>query len=103
MVSRPHVAVLGAGSWGPALAALIARHDVPTVLWGRDAQAVEAIGRDHVNARYLPGIALPESLRATADLGRALDGAGLVLVVVPSHAFAETPVSYTHLTLPTKA
>ena len=90
MVSRPHVAVLGAGSWGTALAALIARHDVPTVLWGRDAQAAAAIDRDHVNARYLPGITLPASLRATADLAAALEGAGLVLVAVPSHAFADT-------------
>src|SRR5690606_32999094 len=61
------VAVLGAGSWGTALAALIARHGHDTVLWGRDAATVEAIDRRHENPRYLPGIALPESLRATTD------------------------------------
>lgn len=86
----PNVAVLGAGSWGTALAALIARHGHPTVLWGRDADGVTAIDQRHENPRYLPGIALPESLRATTDLSGALRDADLVLVVVPSHAFAET-------------
>ena len=84
------VAVLGAGSWGTALAALIARHGHRTVLWGRDAAAIETLNTTHANARYLPGIALPSSLRATHDLADAMRGADLVLVVVPSHAFAET-------------
>jgi len=87
--ARP-VAVLGAGSWGTALAALIARHGDHAVLWGRDAGVVEAIDRRHENPHYLPGIALPEALRATTDLAGALRDAELVLVVVPSHAFAET-------------
>lgn len=84
------VAVVGAGSWGTALAALIARHGHPTVLWGRDAGVIEAIAQRHENPRYLPGITLPDALRATTDLADALRGADLVLVVVPSHAFAET-------------
>src|SRR3546814_8123792 len=66
------VAVLGAGSWGTALAALIARHGHRTVLWGRDAAIVEAIDQRHENPRYLPGIALPEGLRATIDLAAAM-------------------------------
>ena len=84
------LAVLGAGSWGTALAALIARHGHPTVLWGRDAAVIEAIDGRHQNPRYLPGIALPESLQATTDLDAALAGIDWVLVVVPSHAFTET-------------
>ena len=84
------VAVLGAGSWGTALAALMARHGHSVVLWGRDAQAVDAIDRKHENPRYLPGIALPDTLRATSDFAASLQGADLVLVVVPSHAFTET-------------
>ena len=84
------VSVLGAGSWGTALAALIARHGHRTVLWGRDAAAIAALDATHENARYLPGITLPDSLRATSDLASALAGSDLVLVVVPSHAFAET-------------
>ena len=88
--STRHVAVLGAGSWGTALAALIARHGHPTVLWGRDAAVVEAIDQRHENPHYLPGIALPAELRATTDLAAAMHDASLVLVVVPSHAFTET-------------
>ncbi len=84
------VAVLGAGSWGTALAALIARNGHPTTLWGRDASMVQAIATRHENSRYLPGITLPESLRATGSMAAALAGADLVLVVVPSHAFTQT-------------
>ena len=84
------VAVLGAGSWGTALATLLARHGYPTTLWGRDAERVRAIDGAHENARYLPGVALPESLRATADLASAVSGAHWILVVTPSHAFNQT-------------
>ncbi|MBB4132919.1 NAD(P)H-dependent glycerol-3-phosphate dehydrogenase [Xanthomonas sp. 3075] len=84
------IAVLGAGSWGTALAALLARHGHPTVLWGRDASMVDAIDQRHENVRYLPGIALPDSLRATTDLQLAIADAHWILVVVPSHAFTET-------------
>ena len=84
------ITVLGAGSWGTALAALLARHGYPTVLWGRNAEQVEAIDRRHENTRYQPGLALPESLRATTDLAAAVAAADLLLVVTPSHAFNET-------------
>src|SRR5678816_4830675 len=88
--SVPRVTVLGAGSWGTALAALIARHGHPTVLWGRDPEVVAAITHRHENPHYLPGIALPDSLRATTTSGAARRDADLVLVVVPAHAFTET-------------
>lgn len=88
--AKSKVAVLGAGSWGTALAALIARHGHPTVLWGRDPAVASAIAGRHENPRYLPGIALPAGLHATTSLPDAMADAGLVLVVVPSHAFAET-------------
>ncbi len=88
--SKSKIAVLGAGSWGTALAALVARHGHPTVLWGRDVAVVEAIDGSHENPRYLPGIPLPETLQATTDLATAIDGAAWILVVVPSHAFTET-------------
>jgi len=87
---KPAIAVLGAGSWGTALAALIARHGYEVVLWGRDAAVIDAIRARRENPRYLPGIALPEALAASTDLHAALAGCDLVLVVVPSHAFAET-------------
>ena len=72
------VAVLGAGSWGTALAALIARHGHRTVLWGRDAATIAAIEGRGENPRYLPGIPLPGSLRATTALPEALADADLV-------------------------
>ncbi len=84
------VAVLGAGSWGTALAALIARHGHQAVLWGRDEAVAQAIDLRHQNPRYLPGIELPDTLRATTSLAAAMADADLVLVVVPSHAFTDT-------------
>lgn len=90
MADSLRIAVLGAGSWGTALATLMARNGHQVVLWGRDEKVAAAIDAQHENPRYLPGIALPESLRATTDLATAMQGAELVLVVVPSHAFTET-------------
>jgi glycerol-3-phosphate dehydrogenase (NAD(P)+) len=84
------IAVLGAGSWGTALAALLARHGHPTTLWGRDAQRVRAIDGAHENSRYLPGVTLPQSLRASTDLAATVADAEWILVVTPSHAFKET-------------
>ncbi len=89
------VAVLGAGSWGTALAAAASRHH-PTVLWARDpAQAADMAAR-HENARYLPGIALPQALTITPDLDATLrslqqDGAaGLIILGVPVAGLAAT-------------
>ncbi len=84
------VAVLGAGSWGTALASLLARNGHRTVIWGRDAEQVRAINERHENTRYLPGIPLPESLRASTDLPATVRAADVVLVVTPSHAFGDT-------------
>ena len=88
MADRPTLAVLGAGSWGTALAALAARNGVPTRLWGRDADALAAMAATRRNARYLPDLELPAELTYESDLARALRGADVVLIVVPSHAFA---------------
>jgi glycerol-3-phosphate dehydrogenase (NAD(P)+) len=78
--------VIGAGSWGTALASVLAGKGYPVMLWGRDAAVVEAVARRHENLRYLPGVTLPASLGATADLVKALEGAELVVLAVPSHA-----------------
>ncbi len=88
MVERPTLAVLGAGSWGTALAALAARNQVPTRLWGRDAPALAAMAQSRCNQRYLPDVELPPELAYEPDLAAALRGAQVVLIVVPSHAFA---------------
>lgn len=83
------VAVLGAGSWGTALAVLLAQHGHSVRLWGRNADAVSEMASVRKNLRYLPDIELPASLLPTADLQAAIAGVSDVLVVVPSHAFAQ--------------
>jgi len=88
MADHPTLAVLGAGSWGTALAALTARNGVPTRLWGRDREALAAMAASHCNQRYLPDIELPTELSYESDLASAVRGAEIVLIVVPSHAFA---------------
>ncbi len=77
------LAVLGGGSWGTALAAHLARSGHATSLWLREGAVAERINSTRENPRYLPGIALPPFL-ATTDLGLAVEGASVVLVVIPS-------------------
>src|SRR5690606_6530524 len=87
-VQRP-IAVLGAGSWGTALAALLARNGVATRLWGRDAAQMAAMAASGRNVRYLPDLDLPASLTYAHDLDAAIADARMVLVVTPSHAFGD--------------
>jgi glycerol-3-phosphate dehydrogenase (NAD(P)+) len=72
------------------LASLLARNGHDTVIWGRNAEQVRSINESHENARYLPGISLPESLKASTDLAETVRDADFILVVTPSHAFKET-------------
>jgi glycerol-3-phosphate dehydrogenase (NAD(P)+) len=87
--SLPPIAVLGAGSWGTALAIQFARAGRRTRLWGRDAAQLATMARERCNARYLPGAAFPASLEVVTGLDAALegtrDGALDVLLAVPSH------------------
>jgi len=83
------LAVLGAGSWGTALAVHLARKGVQVTLWGHDPDEVDALYRDRENRRYLPGIALPESIEPSLDLPRSVREADEILLAVPSHAFAK--------------
>jgi glycerol-3-phosphate dehydrogenase (NAD(P)+) len=79
------VAVLGAGSWGTALAVHLARADHPVRLWARDPELVTELNEARRNERYLPGITLPDGVTATADVGAAVAGAPFVVLAVPSH------------------
>ena len=79
--------MLGAGSWGTALAIQFARSGRPTRLWGRDAAQLEVMKRERRNTRYLPGGEFPDALSIESDLDAALSGALDVLVDVPSHGF----------------
>jgi glycerol-3-phosphate dehydrogenase (NAD(P)+) len=82
---RP-IVVLGAGSWGTALAIQFARGGGPTVLWGRPEDEPEKLARERVNARYLPGAQFPPSLTIEPDLAKALAAGDDVVLVVPSSA-----------------
>jgi glycerol-3-phosphate dehydrogenase (NAD(P)+) len=84
-MNETRIAVIGAGSWGTALADLLAAQGYPTTLWSYEAEVAEVINREHHNPRYLAAVALDERLRATADLAEAVRGAGMVLSVSPSH------------------
>lgn len=85
----PKVAVVGAGSWGTAFAAIPAEKGVETVLWARRSELAEEIAAGHRNPDYLPGFDLPPSLLATGDLEKALHGASVVIMAVPSHAYRQ--------------
>ncbi len=81
------IAVIGAGSWGTALAIQFARVGRPTRLWGRNSEQLAAMTLARCNARYLPTAAFPDGLTVQPDLQLALQGCRDVLVAAPSHAF----------------
>jgi glycerol-3-phosphate dehydrogenase (NAD(P)+) len=84
------MAVIGAGSWGTALAIQLARAEHPIHLWGRDPAQLDAMQRVRCNERYLPDAAFPPALTVSSDLASALDGVRDALIAVPSHAFRAT-------------
>ncbi len=84
------LAVLGAGSWGSALACLTARNGHRTLLWGHRPEVMAQMATTRANPRYLPGVTLPEALEPRADLDGVLAEAQHLLLVIPSHAFRDT-------------
>jgi glycerol-3-phosphate dehydrogenase (NAD(P)+) len=78
--------VIGAGSWGTAIAGILATKE-PTVLWARRADLADGINSHRENREYLPGTKLPDSLEATADLDAAVAGAEVLVMGVPSHGY----------------
>ena len=82
--------VIGAGSWGTALAIQLARTGIPARLWGRDLAQMHAMRLARCNERYLPDAAFPAALEIAGDLQAVLDGVRDVLVAVPSPAFRAT-------------
>ena len=89
-MTKPVLAVLGAGSWGTALAILIAENGFRTLLWGRDAARQAQLAHERENSRYLPGVRFPEELLIREDLLATVEAAAHVLVAAPSHAFRAT-------------
>jgi glycerol-3-phosphate dehydrogenase (NAD(P)+) len=82
--------VIGAGSWGTALAIQLARAGHRTLLWGRDLAQQDAMRSSRCNERYLPDAAFPESLEIALDLDAAVAAVRDLLIAVPSHAFRST-------------
>lgn len=80
------IAIVGAGSWGTALAVIAARAGHEVALWSRDAEIVRSINEQRINYRYLTAVAIPDRVTATNQLDDALDNAALVLLAAPSHA-----------------
>lgn len=79
------VAVLGAGSWGTALAQILADKGFSVSMWMRSAELCDHIARDKENVLYLPGVRLSKNLVPTLDIADAIRGAQMVVSVVPSH------------------
>ncbi|MDR6848205.1 glycerol-3-phosphate dehydrogenase (NAD(P)+) [Sphingomonas sp. BE270] len=96
------IGVIGGGAWGTALAQVAARGGDPVLLWAREPDVVASINQTHENSRFLAGIALPPSIRATGALGD-LAACDALLVVAPAQhvraVLAETPVGTTPLVL----
>ena len=84
------ITVLGAGSWGTALAVVLCHNIEKVTLWGRNTSHVSTINQTRENQRYLPGINMPANLSATADIEAAVAGCKDFLVAVPSRGFRET-------------
>lgn len=81
------ITVLGAGSWGTALALLLAKQGHQTLLWAHDEKHVAEMATTRQNARYLPQVNFPVNLSVTDDLANAVSHSEVILIAVPSHAF----------------
>ncbi len=84
-MSEHRVAVIGAGSWGTALANLVAGKGVPTIVWSFEPEVAASIERENRNCRYLSEVSLDPRLRATTSVEEAVRGASVVVSVSPSH------------------
>ncbi|WP_440525403.1 NAD(P)H-dependent glycerol-3-phosphate dehydrogenase, partial [Serratia nevei] len=81
--------VIGAGSYGTALAITLARNGHSVVLWGHNPAQIQTLQQDRCNQAFLPDVPFPDTLLLEADLARALAASRDVLVVVPSHVFGD--------------
>lgn len=91
------IAVLGTGSWGTALAILLANNKESVRLWGHNRLQMSDLVQNRCNQAYLPGIPFPDTLHLYEDLAECLHNVEDILIVVPSHAFRETITSLSPL------
>ena len=89
MADQIAISVLGAGSYGSALAISLARNGHPTLLWGHDPAHVAELEQDRCNKAFLPDVPFPADLQLTSDLQAAVQAAPVLLLVVPSHVFGQ--------------
>ena len=87
------IAILGAGSWGTALAILAARNGCQTLLWGHNPEHMQALATERQNIRYLPNLPFPDNLQVTSALSDVATFSNLILICVPSHAFKKTLIN----------
>lgn len=91
------IAVLGSGSWGTALAKVLAENGHEIHLWGRNAEQAKQMNETHINAKYLPETLIPETIFATTDLVKAIEGARIILVVLPTSVIRQTMTTLNQL------
>ncbi|ARD49441.1 glycerol-3-phosphate dehydrogenase [Sporosarcina sp. P37] len=84
------VSIIGAGSWGTALAFVLAENGHDSLIWTRRAEQADEINDRHTNHRYLPEVKLPENLNSTSDLKTAVQHAKTIVLAVPTVAMRET-------------
>lgn len=92
-----HIAVLGAGSWGTTLAILLADNSHEVTLWSYRVDTTKAINERRENPEFLPGIPIPEAVRATGDLPKAVAGAQVIVAAVPSQFLRAVVTDLKHL------
>lgn len=88
-MNKKTIALLGAGSWGTAIAIHLSQIGYRVLLWAHDPQHVALMAATKMNPRYLPGVNFPETLVPVADLNQCMREADYVIIAVPSHAFAQ--------------
>lgn len=87
--SSRKITVIGAGSWGTALALQLARNGHHVNLWGHEPEHIQQLIKEKQNSSYLPGIAFPDSIKPLSSLQQAVQGVKYILIVIPSKAYRD--------------
>lgn len=89
MIGVERIAVLGAGSWGTALAFVLAENGHDVRIWGHRQQVIDQINETHKNEKYLPGVELPHQIKGFTSLEKAIEGVETLILAVPTKAIRE--------------
>lgn len=88
------ISVLGTGQWGSALAQVLVDAGNEVSMWGRNAEVINEINTNNCNSKSLPGVSLPDAIEATTEIERSFDGAGAILLAIPSQSLRSNLVSW---------